>query len=138
MASKRTHGDSSEEIESNDGNEDTAKATAFSKKRFTGSKMYKVSFRKEWKASYPISEVKHDKNKFHCLPCEKDLTCHHQGSYASKTPKNIICFKDMFISFLQEKDCLFVLHNCQKTLNIIMKRLLVIMFGINCLPRTTF
>ena len=100
--------------------------------------MYKVSFRQEWKALYPTPEGKHDKNKFHCLPCGKDLPCLHQGSYASKTPENIICFKDMFIRFLQEKDCLLVPPKCQKTLNIIMKRLLVIIFGINCLPRTTF
>ena len=40
----------------------------------------KVSFKNKWKASYPITEVKHDKYKFHCLPCGKNLTCHHQGS----------------------------------------------------------
>ena len=42
-------------------------------------KMYKVSFKNDWKALYPITEVKHDKYKFHCLPCGKNLTCHHQG-----------------------------------------------------------
>ena len=79
MASKRTHDDSSEENKSKDRNESTATATAISKKKFTGSKMYKVSFKNEWKASYLITEVKHDKYKFHCLPCGKNLTCHHQG-----------------------------------------------------------
>ena len=79
MASKRTHDDSSEDIKSKDRNKSTATATAISKKKFTGSKIYKVSFKNEWKASYPITEVKHEKYKFQCLPCGKNLTCHHQG-----------------------------------------------------------
>ena len=79
LSSKRTHDDSSEENKSKDRNESTATATAISKKKFTGSKIYKVSFKNEWKASYRITEVKHDKYKFHCLPCGKNLTCHHQG-----------------------------------------------------------
>ena len=74
MASKRTHCDGSK-----DRNESTTTATAILKKKFTGSKINKVSFKNEWKASYPITEVKHDKYKFHCLPCGKNLTCHHQG-----------------------------------------------------------
>ena len=75
------HHNSSEENKSNDSNESTATATATAilKKKFTGSKMYKVSFKNEWKTSYTITEVKHDKYKFDCLPCGKNLTCHHQG-----------------------------------------------------------
>ena len=77
MASKRTHGDSSDE--SNDDKQSQATQVTISKKKFTGSKTYKVAFKSEWKASYPVKEVKHDKYKFHCLPCGKNLTCHHQG-----------------------------------------------------------
>ena len=79
MVSKQTHGNSSEESKSRDRNKSTATATAISKKKFAGSKIYKVSFKNEWKASYPITKVKHDKYKFHCLPLGKNLTCHHQG-----------------------------------------------------------
>ena len=79
MASKRMQNNSSEENKSKDRNGSTAAATAISKKKFTGSKIYKVSFKNEWKASYPITEVKQDKYKFNCLPCGKKLTCHHQG-----------------------------------------------------------
>ena len=77
MASKRMQNNSSEENKSKDRNGSTAAATAISKKKFTGSKIYKVSFKNEWKASYLIKEVKHDKYKFHCLLCGKNLTCHH-------------------------------------------------------------
>ena len=38
-----------------------------------------MAFKSEWKASYLIKEVKHDKYKFHRLPCGKNLTCHHRG-----------------------------------------------------------
>ena len=79
LSSKRTHDDSSEESKSKDRNESTATATAILKKKFTGWEIYKASFKNEWKASYLITEVKHDKYKFHCLPCGKNLTCHHQG-----------------------------------------------------------
>ena len=87
MASKRTHGDSSEENKSKDRSESTATATAISKKKFkkvekkttAASKIYKVSFKNEWKVPYPVTEVKHDKYKFHCLPCGKNLTCQYQG-----------------------------------------------------------
>ena len=78
MASKRTHDDSSEENKSKDRNESTATATDISIKKFTGSEIYKVSFKNVWKASYLITEVKHDKNKFHCLPCGKNLTYGHK------------------------------------------------------------
>ena len=64
MTSKRTHDDSSVENKSKDRNKSTATAKAISKKKFTGSKIYKVSFKNEWKASYPITKVKHDKYNF--------------------------------------------------------------------------
>ena len=51
------HNNSSEESKSKDRNGRTAAATAISKKKFTGSKIYKVSFKNEWKASYLITEV---------------------------------------------------------------------------------
>ena len=77
MASKRTHGDNSDK--SNNDERSQATAVTISKKKFTGSKTYNLAFKSEWKASYPIEEVKHEKYKFHCLPCGKNLTCHHQG-----------------------------------------------------------
>ena len=61
MVSKQTHNNSSKKNKSKDRNESTTTATAISKKKFTGSKIYKVSFKYKWKASYLITEVKHDK-----------------------------------------------------------------------------
>ena len=79
MVLKRMQDESSEENKSKDRNESTAIAITILKKKFTGSKIYKVSFKNKWKASYPIKDVKHDQYKFHCLPFGKNLTCHHQG-----------------------------------------------------------
>ena len=45
MVSKQRHDGSSEESKSKDRDESTATATAISKKKFTGSKIYKVSFK---------------------------------------------------------------------------------------------
>ena len=61
MALKQVHNNSSEEKKSKDRNKSTTTATAISKKKFTGLKIYKISFKNEWKASYPITQMKHDK-----------------------------------------------------------------------------
>ena len=53
--------------------------SAESKRKYTGSFQYKVVFKESWKADYPIKAVPNDKYKFHCLPCEGNLSCHHQG-----------------------------------------------------------
>ena len=76
-------------------------------------------------------------------------------SYASRTPKNILCFKDRSIvdafflqrynydimvtlTFHMTKLFCYCLLIRKKTLKIIMKILLMIIFVINCLPSTTF
>lgn len=78
MASKRKQFESSKDISSVDVSSENKAATS-SKKRYTGSAKYKVAFKSEWKALHPIQEVKSDIYKFHCLPCGKNLSCHHQG-----------------------------------------------------------
>ena len=65
MVLKQTHDDSSKENKSKDRNESTTAATAISKKKFTGSKINKVSFKNKWQASYLITEVKHGR-KVYC------------------------------------------------------------------------
>ena len=77
MASKRNYSQSSEEIPSISSSENEAET--LSKKRYTGSAKYKVAFKSEWKALHPIQEVRNDIYKFHCIPCGKNLNCHHQG-----------------------------------------------------------
>ena len=49
------------------------------KRKFSGSAIYKVTCKNEWKESYPIKEVKKNKFKSHCIPCGKDLSCSPQG-----------------------------------------------------------
>ena len=80
MASKRKQFESSEQedIISEEESEAERPETS-SKKKYAGSAKYKVAFKSEWKALHPIEAVKNDIYKFHCLPCGKNLTCHHQG-----------------------------------------------------------
>jgi hypothetical protein len=77
MASKRKQSnfESSEDISLESDNE----AETSSKKKHTGSAKYKVAFKSEWKALHPIQAVKSNIHKFNCLPCGKNLKCHHQG-----------------------------------------------------------
>jgi len=73
---RTAHVTGSEEIVSNGGDESGATTAAASKRKLTYSYTNKVSYKNEWKPLYPISEVKHNKYKFHCLPCGRT---HHQG-----------------------------------------------------------
>ena len=79
MAAKRTHEDVADIIDSSDDETDNRSSTNVSKRKFSGSATYKVTFKNEWKESYPIKEVKNNKFKFHCIPCGKDLSCSHQS-----------------------------------------------------------
>ena len=79
MAAKRTHEDVADIIDSSDDETDNRRSTNVSKRKFSGSAIYKVTFKNEWKESYPIKEVKNNKFKFHCIPCGKDLRCSHQS-----------------------------------------------------------
>ena len=77
MASKRTHAD--ETLVSSSDDEKKKGTSAESKRKYTGFFQYKVVFKESWKADYPIKAVPNDKYKFHCLPCGRNLSCHHQG-----------------------------------------------------------
>ena len=79
MVAKRTHENVADIIDSSDGKTDNRSSTNVSKRKFSGSATYKVTFKNEWKESYPIKEVKNNKFKFHCIPCGKDLSCSHQS-----------------------------------------------------------
>ena len=79
MAAKRTHKDVVNIIDSSDNETDNRSRTNVSKRKFSGSPTYKVTFKNEWKESYPIKEVKNNKFKFYCISCGKYLSCSHQG-----------------------------------------------------------
>ena len=80
MASKTSHlSNISSEVSSCDEDEETTETSTESKKKYTGSFQYKVSFKDSWMSQYPVKAVPNDKHKFHCLPCGKNLSCHHQG-----------------------------------------------------------
>ena len=51
MAAKRTHKDVADIIDSSDNETDNRSSTNASKRKFSGS--YKVTFKNEWKESYP-------------------------------------------------------------------------------------
>ena len=78
MAAKRTHKDVADIIDSSDDETDNRNSTNVSKRKFSGSATYKVTFKNKWKESYPIKEVNNNKFKFHYIPCDKDLSCSHQ------------------------------------------------------------
>ena len=79
MAAKKTHEDVADIFYSSDDETDNRNITNISKRKFSGSVIYKVTYKNEWKESYPIKEVKKNKFKFHCIPCGKDLSCSPQG-----------------------------------------------------------
>ena len=79
MAAKRTHKVVADIIDLSDHETDNRSSTNVSKRKFSGSVTYKVTFKNERKESYPIKEVKNNKFKFHCIPCGKGLSCSHQG-----------------------------------------------------------
>ena len=79
MAAKKTHEDVAVIIDSSDDETDNRSSTNVSKRKFSGSAIYKVTFKNGWKQSYPIKEGKKNQFKFHCIPCGKDLICSPQG-----------------------------------------------------------
>lgn len=42
-------------------------------------KKYDTEFNKEWIKDYPIQSVCGNKNVFFCIPCQKAISCSHQG-----------------------------------------------------------
>ena len=60
-----------------------------SKKKYTGSATYKVAFKSEWKFLHPVEVVKSDIYKFHCIPCGKNLSCHHQGLKVKRCQRSL-------------------------------------------------
>ena len=70
---RRKHSSSNEE----DINKE-AKKKEVSSKKYGGSFKHKVRFKSEWKVDFPIKEFYNGKNKFHYLPCGKNLSCYHQ------------------------------------------------------------
>ena len=79
MTAKRTHEDVADIIDSCEDETDHRSSTNISKRKFSGSATYKVTFKNELKESYPIKAIKSNKFKFHCLPCGKELSYSHQG-----------------------------------------------------------
>ena len=78
MAEKRTAEelDTSDEYDSDSGEEKQNKAGARAK---SGSARYKVKFKLEWEKLYPVRHVKKDPYYFLCIPCNKQISCNHQG-----------------------------------------------------------
>ena len=54
-------------------------------RKYKGAAAYKVVYKAEWEKEFPIRAVPNDKHKFHCIPCDKNVTCHHQGLGDVKT-----------------------------------------------------
>ena len=77
MAAKRTNEDVADIIDSSDDETDNRSSANVSKRTFSGSATYKVTFKNVWKESYPIKEIKNYKFIFHYISCGKDLTCSH-------------------------------------------------------------
>ena len=77
MAAKRTHEDVADIIDSSDDETDNRSSANVSKRTFSGSATYKVTFKNVWKESYPIKEIKNNEFIFHCISCGKDLSCSH-------------------------------------------------------------
>ena len=53
-------------------------SSSLSRKRSVAT-TYKVKFKSQWKESYPIRAVQRDTYKFNCIPCGRNILCHHQG-----------------------------------------------------------
>ena len=77
MASKKTPDDETLVFSSDD--EKKEGIAAASKRKYTGSFQYKVVFKESWKADYPVKAAPNNKHKFRCIPCGRNLSCHHQG-----------------------------------------------------------
>ena len=78
MASKKkTHDD--ETLISSSDDEKKEGISAASKRKYTGSFQYKVVFKESWKADYPVKAAPNNKYKSRCIPCGRNLSCHHQG-----------------------------------------------------------
>ena len=54
MAAKKTHEDVADIFYSCDDETDNRNITNISKRKFSGSVIYKVTYKNEWKESYPI------------------------------------------------------------------------------------
>ena len=54
-------------------------------RKYKGAAAYKVVYKAEWEKEFPIRAVPNDKHKFHCIPCGKNVTYHHQGLGDVKT-----------------------------------------------------
>jgi hypothetical protein len=74
---------SDEETESDQTDYDVPKANpskgAEKARKGKGAAVYKVVYKAEWGKEFPIKAVPHNKHKFRCIPCGKDISCHHQG-----------------------------------------------------------
>ena len=44
-----------------------------------GAATYRVVYKAEWGKEFLTQPVPNDRHKFHCIPCGKDVSCHHQG-----------------------------------------------------------
>ena len=69
--------DSDTDREQNKNVSKQAKSTKPQKRKGAGT--YKVAYKAEWAKEFPIRAVSNFKHKFHCIPCGKNITCHHQG-----------------------------------------------------------
>lgn len=48
-------------------------------RKYAGAAKYKCSYKKEWETEYPIQQVTGDQYKFRCIPCQRIISCDHQG-----------------------------------------------------------
>ena len=50
-----------------------------SKRKKTGSATNDTTYDTSWETSFPIQSVKGNKHSFLCIPCNKIISCSHQG-----------------------------------------------------------
>ena len=81
MATKRLYPDAVNLTDEEDdpGSNNPLTSTPCLSKKHGGAAKYKVKFKLKWKESYPVRSVAEDAYKFHCIPCERNVSCYHQG-----------------------------------------------------------
>ena len=50
-----------------------------SKRKKKGAATYETTYDTSWETSFPIRSVKGNKHSFLCIPCNKIISCSHQG-----------------------------------------------------------
>ena len=65
---------------------DSPKKTNLHKKTvFKGAATYKSMYKTQLEKNYPVAEANGNRHAFYCIPCKRNITCHHMGLRDKKT-----------------------------------------------------